>query len=64
VAVTWTFKAMDKFTKDIDEKAEFRGGNVAIGILYAGILVGASELIASGVSGVSSGITGLVSSLL
>lgn len=64
IAVTWTFKAMDKFTKDIDEKAEFRAGNVAIGILYAGILVGASELIASGVSGVSSGITGLVSALL
>ena len=64
LAISWTFKAMDRFTKDIDEKAEFRGGNISIGIIYAGILVGASELIASGVSGVSSGITGLVSALL
>lgn len=64
LAISWTFKAMDKLTADIDEKAEFRGGNVAIGIVYAGILVGASELIASGVSGVSSGITRLVSALL
>jgi uncharacterized membrane protein YjfL (UPF0719 family) len=64
LAISWTFKAMDKFTKDIDEKQEFRGGNVAIGIVYAGILVGASELIASGVSGVSSGITALINALI
>jgi uncharacterized membrane protein YjfL (UPF0719 family) len=64
LAISWTFKAMDRFTKDIDEKAEFRGGNISIGIIYAGILVGASELIASGVSGVSSGVTGLVSALI
>lgn len=56
-AISWTFKAMDKLTKNINEKDEFRNGNVAIGIVYAGILIGASDLIAAGVGGVSSAIT-------
>jgi uncharacterized membrane protein YjfL (UPF0719 family) len=56
-AISWTFKAMDKLTSNINEKDEFRAGNVAIGIVYAGILVGASDLIAAGVGGVSSAIT-------
>lgn len=57
LAISWTFKVMDKWTKDIDEKAEFKNGNAAIGIVYAGILIGASTLIEAGVSGVSSGLT-------
>lgn len=57
LAISWTFKVMDKWTKDIDEKAEFRNGNAAIGVVYAGILIGASTLIEAGVSGVSSGLT-------
>jgi uncharacterized membrane protein YjfL (UPF0719 family) len=57
LAISWTFKVMDKWTKDIDEKAEFRNGNVAIGVVYAGILIGASGLISAGVSGVSAGLT-------
>lgn len=57
LAISWTFKVMDKWTKDIDEKAEFRSGNAAIGVVYAGILIGASTLIEAGVSGVSSGLT-------
>jgi len=57
IAISWTFKVMDKWTKDIDEKTEFRNGNVAIGVVYAGILIGASGLISAGVSGVSAGLT-------
>jgi uncharacterized membrane protein YjfL (UPF0719 family) len=57
VAITWTFKVMDKLTTTIDEKAEFKAGNTAIGILYAGILIGASSLIAAGVGGVSKAVT-------
>ena len=57
LAISWTFKVMDKWTKDIDEKAEFKSGNVAIGVVFAGILIGASGLISAGVSGVSSGLT-------
>lgn len=56
-AISWTFKAMDKLTSSINEKDEFRAGNVAIGIVYAGILIGASGLIAAGVAGVSAALT-------
>ena len=56
-AITWTFNAMDKMTSSINEKDEFRGGNTAIGIVYAGILIGASGLIAAGVGGVSAALT-------
>ena len=62
-AISWTFKVMDKLTTNINEKDEFRSGNVAIGIVYAGILVGASDLIAAGVSGVSSALTGALNLL-
>lgn len=57
VAITWTFKVMDKLTTNINEKDEFKNGNVAIGIIYAGILIGASDLIQSGVAGVSQAVT-------
>lgn len=55
-AITVTFKVMDKLTKGIDEKAELSGGNIAIGALYCGILIGVSGLVASGVSGISIGL--------
>ncbi len=63
LAISWTFKVMDKWTKDIDEKAEFKSGNTALGVVYAGILIGASTLIEAGVSGVSSGLTQFFSGL-
>ena len=56
-AISWTFKVMDKLTTNINEKEEFKNNNVAIGIVYAGILVGASDLISAGVAGVSSAVT-------
>jgi uncharacterized membrane protein YjfL (UPF0719 family) len=55
-AITVTFKVMDKLTKGIDEKAELSGGNVAIGAIYCGILIGVSGLVASGVSGIGIGV--------
>lgn len=55
-AITVTFKVMDKLTKDIDEKAELSGGNVAIGVLYAGILIGVSFLVSNGVAGIGKGL--------
>jgi len=63
LAISWTFKVMDKWTKDIDEKSEFKNGNTALGVVYAGILIGASTLIEAGVSGVSAGLTQFFSSL-
>ena len=54
---------MDKLTKGIDEKAELSGGNVAIGALYCGILIGVSGLVASGVSGISIGLGNFLAAL-
>ena len=62
-AITVTFKVMDKLTKGIDEKAELSGGNVAIGALYCGILIGVSGLVASGVSGISIGLGNFLSAV-
>ncbi|MBL8861763.1 MAG: hypothetical protein JNK02_07095 [Planctomycetes bacterium] len=62
-AISWTFKIMDRWTRSVDERAEFKAGNAAIGVVHAGILIGASTLIEAGVSGVSSGLTQFLSSL-
>jgi uncharacterized membrane protein YjfL (UPF0719 family) len=62
-AISWTFKVMDKLTKNIDEKEEFKSGNVAIGVVYAGILIGASALISAGVAGISSGTTAFLNAI-
>lgn len=63
-AITVTFTIMDKLTTDIDEKEEFRNNNVAIGIVYAGIMIGVSGLISAGVSGIGSSVTELFKSIL
>lgn len=58
-AITVVFRVMDKLTTDIDEKAEFLAGNVAIGVVYCGILIAVSQLVAAGVNGIGTGL-GLV----
>ncbi len=62
-AITLTFKVMDKLTKDIDEVAELKANNYAVGAIYCGILIGVSNLVAKGVSGLSTSITGFLESL-
>ena len=59
-----TFKVMDRLTTDIDEKEELRSGNVAIGVVYAGILIGVSSLISAGVSGIGGGLTKFLDTLI
>lgn len=56
-AITVVFRVMDKLTKGIDEKAEFKANNVAIGVVYCGILIGVSALVAAGVTGIGSGVS-------
>lgn len=63
-AITIVFRVMDKFTADIDEKAEFKNGNVAIGAVYCGIIIGVSFLVASGVSSIGLGVSNLLNALL
>ncbi len=63
-AITVVFKVMDKLTTGIDEKAEFANGNVAIGIIYCGTLIGVSGLVANSVKGIGTGVGMLISSLI
>lgn len=62
-AITVVFRVMDKFTTDIDEKAEFRNGNAAIGAIYCGILIGVSFLVSSGVSSIGVGVSNLLGAI-
>lgn len=63
-AITVTFRVMDKLTTDINEKDEFRQGNVALGIVYAGIMIGVSGLIAAGVSGIGSRVSDVINAVM
>ena len=63
-AITVVFKVMAKLTKGIDEKVEFAEGNIAIGILYCGTLIGVSGLVASGVKGIGTGVGMLLASII
>jgi uncharacterized membrane protein YjfL (UPF0719 family) len=56
-AITVVFRVMDKLTANIDEKAEFKGNNAAIGVVYCGILIGVSNLVSAGVTGIGSGVS-------
>lgn len=56
-AITVVFRVMDKLTVGIDEKAEFKANNFAIGAVYCGILIGVSSLVAAGVTGIGSGVS-------
>ncbi len=63
-AITVVFKVMDKLTTGIDEQTEFADGNIAIGILYCGTLIGVSGLVASGVKGIGTGVGMLLTSVI
>lgn len=63
-AITVVFRVMDKLTTTIDEKAEFKANNVAIGVVYCGILIGVSSLVAAGVTGIGSGVSLFLSALV
>jgi len=56
-AITVVFRVMDKLTENIDEKAEFKANNAAIGVIYCGILIGVSNLVSAGVTGIGSGVS-------
>ena len=56
-AITVVFRVMDKLTEGLDENAEFKAGNPAVGVVYCGILIGVSSLVAAGVTGIGSGVS-------
>lgn len=63
-AITVVFRVMDKLTAGIDEKAEFKANNAAIGVVYCGILIGVSSLVAAGVTGIGSGVSLFLNALV
>lgn len=63
-AITVVFRVMDKLTSSIDEREEFKNNNVAIGIVYACILIGVSGLVAAGVAGIGGGVNGVLNAIL
>ncbi len=63
-AITVVFRVMDKLTQGIDERAEFKAGNTAIGVVYCGILIGVSSLVAAGVTGIGSGVSLFLDALI
>jgi uncharacterized membrane protein YjfL (UPF0719 family) len=63
-AITVVFRVMDKLTKGIDEQAEFKANNIAIGAVYCGILIGVSNLVAAGVTGIGAGVSLFLSALV
>ncbi|MBI4307420.1 MAG: DUF350 domain-containing protein [Chloroflexi bacterium] len=56
VSIYLAFNIWDKITTTIDEKAELARGNVAIGIVMAGVIIAVALVIREGVSGLASAI--------
>lgn len=63
-AITVVFKVMDRFTKDIDEVKELKANNIAVGIVYTGLIIGVSFLVSSGVTSIGMGVNALLSAIL
>jgi uncharacterized membrane protein YjfL (UPF0719 family) len=51
-------RLLDKLTKGIDEMAELKRGNVAVGILMAAVIFSIATVVQSGVTGLSAGVAG------
>ena len=63
-AITVVFKVIGKLTTGLDDKVEFLNGNVAIGVVYCGTLIGVSALVAKGVQGIGTGVAMLLTTLM
>lgn len=63
-AITVVFKVMDRLTSDIDEVKELKANNTAIGVVYAGLIIGVSFLVSSGVTSIGMGVNALLGAVL
>jgi uncharacterized membrane protein YjfL (UPF0719 family) len=63
LAITLVFRVMEKLTKGMSERQEFAQNNFAVGAIYCGLLIGVSQLVASGVAGVGTGVNLFLSTL-
>ncbi len=52
-AVSMAFKLLDKTTKDLDEIAEVKKGNMAVAVFMAGVMISVSFIVQAGVAGIA-----------
>jgi uncharacterized membrane protein YjfL (UPF0719 family) len=63
VAITMAMRIFGKITKEMDEQAELKRGNVAVAFLLAAILFAVATVISSGVASVGAAISNLGAAL-
>lgn len=63
-AITVVFRALDKLTTNIDEVEELKANNVAIGVVYGGLIIGVSFLVSSGVTSIGMGVNAVLDAIL
>jgi len=63
-AITIVFKVMDKLTTNIDEVAELKANNIAVGAVYCGLIIGVSFLVSSGVTSIGMGVNAVLDGCL
>lgn len=56
-AIWVAIKVLDRITKEVDEMAELKKGNVAVAVIMAGVLLAVSFVIAAAVSGISNALS-------
>ena len=55
-AITFGLRVFGKLTKDIDEEAELKGANLALGLLMAAVVLAYTNVIGSGLDQVTDGV--------
>lgn len=56
-AIWVAIRVLDRITKDVDEMAELRKGNVAVAVIMAGVLLAVSFVIGAAVAGISNALS-------
>ena len=59
ISIFLAFRIWDRITSKIDEVAELRKGNVAVGIVMAGVIIAVAIVIRQGISGLAAAISGI-----
>ena len=59
ISIFLAFRIWDRMTSKIDETAELRRGNAAVGIVMAGVVIAVAIVIRQGISGLAAAISGI-----
>lgn len=59
ISIFLAFRIWDKMTTKIDEVAELKKDNVAVGIVMAGVIIAVAIVIREGISGLAAAISGI-----